>query len=534
MKNLKENIKNIVKNLSNNRGAISGNIVKGLSLAVFATVVLYGVYTSYHNSPAYNPARRALYINQGQNLSANSLEGFYLSLGNSGALPKGSGYTGNVLSGTDGFKGKNYIKNKLAQGEAEFEEARVYMESKREQAKQTQNANETDGVIKSKDGVRNAYNNRKGVTAKGFSAATKDEVAAAGKKDTDKSAKAGKNGKAGGVMQSQPQTQLNKLASGASSGSAFSGGGSSGSSSNFGGDSLSSVADSSSRALPQKDIASAPVNSDAFKMGRGGAVGGINVVSAGGALSEGTRGAKGGAGDQLRSAHAYSQRAGKSIQTVGSKSLEKAAQEADNAFDGGGVIESGATINGDNVVDPGNADFNFDPGGGVLDSLKDIGDSEEDSATEQRRLQGYVTYHMIYAAIAALSAAIAIAALKDSDNIYAWIGIAFLASMATYSIWGMDYDGDGMGIVDTLKRLDELRSMHNQNPTKGWYYLLLGALEGVVGAAAVWGEEIAGWAEEKLGGLWEFLSKSMTAGQVAKGVKQIGGKVIEKIADSDK
>ena len=516
---------NIIKNnISNNRGSVSGNIVKGLSVGVFAAIIGYSIYVSYNNSPAYNPARRGIYTGEGQNLSANSLEGFMLTFDDSNHLPDGAVNGSGVIHTGSGFVSANSVRKQFSKEEADFEAAREYMASQKEakarqaaQAKQA--ANNT--ALNSKDSVRNSYS-RTGA----FS-----ESEAAEGQSSKKTAKATKAKSEKGTTQ-KDQTQLNKLASsGASSVGSSSGGGSKsgGSSSSNSGNLYARASDTGSKALPQNNIANsqAQANAKAFQFGRGGAMGGVNVARNGGGSGSDDGGKRGGGNvkAELSSANMYSTRAGKTLQATGAKDLAQAKQEADNAFDGGGII-GGATINGDKVVDPGAGDFDLNPGGDVLRGIQDTEDELEDLASERRRLTQYVVYHLIYAAIAALSAAIAIAALSKEPNFWTEAACVAIAGIAAYSIWFKDYDGDGMSIHQTLNRL------HTLDSDIQWLaYPVMTLLTGVVGASMIYGEKIANWAEEHIAGLWNILVPTATIKQVTGALRGVANFAINKIDD---
>ena len=527
MKNIIDIIKHITNNISNNRGAASGNVVKGLSVGVFAVIILYGVYSAYNNSPAYNPARRNAFFGEGQNLSANALEGFSLNSDTGSiSLQNGSAsYGSGVIPTANGFESSKAVKRKFSKEQADFEAARAYMEEQKTAA-QSRAGQADNSALNSKKDVRRSFNGIGGVGD------------AAGAQEGGKYAKAAKATAQRDSAQAG-ETQLNRLASSGGSSGAFSGGSGGGSrggsSSGSSGNLYASAKDSGSKTLPQNNIPGKDqTKASAFQHGRGGAMGGFNVAAGGGGSEGGgKRGGGGNAGAQLKMADRYSRNASKSLESAGGKNLETAAQSAENAFDGGGII-SGSSINGDNVVDPGPVGLDFDPGGGVRDGLKDVEEDTTDLAKEKKRLQQYVILHMIFAAIAALSAAIAIAAIrKTANNIASWAGIAVIASMAMYSVWGMDYDGDGMLIPETLERLDTLRHASHQDSVQGWYYIIMGTLSFAVLAAIAWGDKIANWAEENLGSMWQYTSQSASANQIQSSLSNIANTAIDGVTRDD-
>ncbi len=461
-----KNIINIIKNnISNNRGSVSGNIVKGLSVGVFAAIIGYSVYTSYSNSPAYNPARRGIYTGEGQNLSANSLEGFMLTFDDSNHLPDGTVNGSGVVHNGSGFVSANSVRKQFSKEEADFEAAREYMASQKEakarqaaQAKQAAN----NSALDSKDIVRNSCN-RTG-------AFSEDETAEG--QSSKKSDKATKTKAKKGTTQKE-QTQLNRLASsGGSSVGSSSGGGSKsgGSSSSSSGNLYASASDTGSRALPQNNIANAQAKADTFKTGRGGAMGGMNVAAGGSSGSD--NGGKRGGGDakaQLMGANMYSTRAGKTLQTPGAKNLAQAKQEADNAFDGGGTI-GGATINGENVVDPDSMDLaGYDRG--LSSAIQDVEDEWETDAEKKKRLLNNILLHMAFAALATAVAVVAIINILRTKAWYTYAAAAAITAATLYAILAMDYDGDGWGIMRTLDEYDTLRHADHQDSVQGWFYM---------------------------------------------------------------
>ena len=145
------------------------------------------------------------------------------------------------------------------------------------------------------------------------------------------------------------KTALNKLAA-SSSGSSFKGG-NTGGSANLGGAAElgKSSKDSGTRALPQQDVVAGEedtASSKAFKMGRGGAMGGFNVARANGGSSGGARGDKGGHGaaEDLSNVAAYTSRSLESKTTAGTKNLSMAGFDGSGEFIGT-TIDSGASIN---------------------------------------------------------------------------------------------------------------------------------------------------------------------------------------------
>lgn len=459
-----KNIINIIKNnISNDRGVVSGNIVKGLSVGVFAAIIIYGVYTSYNNSPAYNPARRGIFT--GQNLSANALEGFTLNLDNSNSAQNSAAYNSGVIPTGDGFARANSVRNQFSKEEADFESAREYMASQKEaKAAQAQQAGNS-ASLNGKDSIRSSFNTVNG--------------SAESIQDAQRNAKAKRIAANQGSVQSA-QTQLNRLASSGSSFRGANGGSSSGgsSSSSSGGNLYASASDTASKVLPQNNIANAQAKADAFKTGRGGTMGGMNV-SVGGVSGSDNGGKRGGEGDakaQLMGANMYSTRAGKTLQTPGAKNLAQAKQESDNAFDGGGVT-GGATIDGENVVDPGSTSL----GGYDRDlgsSIKDIQQEWETDAEKKKRLFNNILLHMAFAAVATAFAVFAIINILRTKAWYTYAAAAAITLATLYAILGMDYDGDGWGIIRTLEEYDTLRHADGQNSVQGWFYMGMLAIFG--------------------------------------------------------
>jgi len=452
-----KNIINIIKNsISNNNGKVPANVVRGFSVGIFAAIILYGVYTSYNNSPAYNPARRGIFTGE-QNLSANSLEGFNLNLEGSNAAQNNAAYGSGVISTGDGFERAGSVRNRFSKEQADFEAARAYMSAQQIAAQQ---ANQANPMLKSKDGVRNTFN------------AVSSGVNGAEGEQAGKSAKGNRTSGQRNNAQTG-QTQLNRLAGGNSAGSSYGGAGGSsinGGSSVNGGNLYARANDSATKTLPTNNVEQGQAKADTFRNGRGGAIGGVNVSRGGSATEGGTKGGRGGnAKDQLMSANMYSRNAGKSLQTPGGKNLETAAQNADNAFDGGGLI-AGSTIDGDNVVAPDSVGLNNFTGGLDL-NLDKIQTDWETDAEKKKRLFNNILLHMGFAAVATALAVVAIINILRTKAWYTYAIAGAITLSALYAIWFADYDGDGLRIIETLDTYDSLRHADGQNSVQGWFYL---------------------------------------------------------------
>lgn len=504
-------MKNIILN---NKGAVSPNTFRGLSIAVFAVVILGSVYLAYNNSPAYNPERRALFTAEDQNLSVNSFDTDGIALQTSDVLPEGTpmGY---------GQSGKDYagnsVQGRIRQNEAEFENARAYLEAQKAGANAAQS-----GAVSGKGATNSAANGKATnpmLTPQGGAINSFDK-SVNGADDTAAyvasaigGANGGQDGQEGGkAAKAKPQnaadkasrTVINKLASSGGS-SAASAGGSAGAGGGFGGGAVASGnsrggQDSSAQALPSANVAGT-ANGSAFKAGRGGTMGGYNVVRGGGAEVEGKRGGEGSTKGDLNRAHFYSNRAKQSLYSAGGKNMASAASDAGAAFDGSRGDEGGARIEGDNVASPDPRSLGSHKQ--LRGAFRGITDSTQSDSSLQEELIDSGTIHLMGAVPIALAAMICICGLKKaalSGGPYAWlyyVAIAAVAFAALYALWGADYDGNGHSILTDMsdlyavnKRLGNSKWIQVDSYSFWLPWVILPTLTAGIFAAAIWGQKI--------------------------------------------
>ncbi len=556
---MRKSIIRILSSILNNSGKMSPNVVAGLSVGVFASVIGYGVYSSYNNSPAYNPAKRAIYTGETQNLSLNSFEGTNFELGNSGTLPVGKG-TG--LYSSDGtFTDSKYAQSQADSEEAKFRAARSYFDSQKsgkvvvgtngsgsgsgiggeyQPFNSTYDVSESPATFAEKGAAEYGDKQFQGIQQQASAAVTVGEKGVA---SSGKGAKGAGNTR-NSVSTSRPVTQVNKLASSNGSGSSFSGGSlgggsfaGGGSGSNYGGSSKS-VNEGQTRALPKNNNNVAKVSDGkAFQLGRGGTIGGFQAGfgGEGGEGNEKGGGAGGNTKDQLNTAYSFSTKGAATVQAGGDKSLAQGSAEAAHAFDGGASVESGATIGDGPAMDLGAHDLGLKLGTGTL-GLDKLKTDFEDYAETKSSLMWSAIKHILYAFIASLTAVLAITAIINSignagpwGKAAAYAGAVVIALAASYAIWGADYDG-GKNIYETLSAWDDMR--HNDGQGKlGWlFYTIMGVFQGCVIASIFLKEKAAKAVSTAFG---KFTPQVLTAG-AQKTVTSLTGDVTNKVMSNDK
>ena len=252
-----------------------------------------------------------------------------------------------------------------------------------------------------------------GVSEAQFQAAQDAAANAAAGGAKGKGGKGGDEGtnSAGARGRLRPATQINKLASssgGSSFGAGAGGGARGGGAASFGGGSPMGGGDNNTRALPK--TGAGDVNSQAFKLGRGGGMGGFNVGFNGSAAKSGNTKSRGAAAD-LQLAVAYSSKGRASTTETGAKSLEEAAFDGSNPEDLVSTIESGASIGkvASNLLDGNSL-------GGIPDALKDTMTDIDNTLQETAKQQGELTELQ-----------------KQINNKIGWlIGVTLVAAIALY------------------------------------------------------------------------------------------------------
>lgn len=524
-----ENIRN--KNSADKKGGVMfGNTVRGLSIGVFAVFVIYSVYSAYNNSPAYNPAKRAIFAGEGMNLSINSFENNILNFQDEDSINNFGSYSGGILPSSEGgFTSQSAIQNRMLKEQEGFDAARSYFDTQKAEAAKAASPKNT-AMIASQNGMRSSFESLGG----GVDGNGDDEVLA-NKKSRAKNR----------PNRNTTKTTINEFSgSGSMRGGMFGGSASSGSSANISGAGSSSNVgsgrsskDNGSKALPQNQV-TGKASSDSFKFGRGGSVGGYNVAAAGGAVDTGKGGRGGDAKAQLNIAYRRSGKA--TMQIAGGKNLEAGVASANAAFDGN--IVTGSTIDGENVVDAGGIGLGLDHSKGLSSGLKNLKEDWEDHATKKKRLQGAVTNHLIKAFLATLAAMVAIMSLVKTKNVYAYIGAAAITAAALYSIWAMDYDGDGMNIHKTLSELMNLRAEDGQANNSWLYYSMFTLMTG--GLALAWYGGMKEWnlfkgkfmekVQDKLISTAETNALGAASDVVGFDVSNIEGEITSKIVDEAK
>lgn len=288
-----------------------------------------------------------------------------------------------------------------------------------------------------------------------------DEAGASSAKDKNKGAK-GKN-----KIKNTPQTQLNRLA--ASSGSSAYGS-SGGSGSGFSGGSANintgAFRDSNTRALPQNNtqIAENDINVKAFRNGRGGAMGGMNVARSSGGLSDTGKGTRGnGAASDLQIATAYSGKAIASDAEARAKMLAQAAFDGSNPEEIGATIESGATIQKvANELMGGNTSNSLPNGfNNGMQQIKEELDNLQNQQEKLSQLQKDLTKRYLQLLLGTIGFFTAIAILVACNNVYTTIAAGVLTGVAALFIAAQLWGGD-WGIFDIIRKMgsDELSGVN--------------------------------------------------------------------------
>ena len=285
-----------------------------------------------------------------------------------------------------------------------------------------------------------------------------DEAGAKGANGKNKGAK-GKN-----KIKNTPQTQLNRLA--ASSGSnAY---GSSGGGSSAGGRAninTGTFRDSNTRALPNNtQIAENDINVKAFRNGRGGAMGGMNVARSSGGLSDTGKGNRGsGAASDLQLATAYSGKALASNADARAKMLAQAAFDGSNPEEIGATIESGATIQKvANELMGGNTSNSLPNGfNNGMQQIKEELDNLQNQQEKLSQLQKDLTKRYLQLLLGTIGFFTAIAILVACNNVYTTIAAGVLTGVAALFIAAQLWGGD-WGIFDIIRKMgsDELSGVN--------------------------------------------------------------------------
>ena len=300
------------------------------------------------------------------------------------------------------------------------------------------------------------------------------------------------------------ETQINKLANsgGGSSWSGISGGG------NFGGYALPMLADgdNSRKPLPGMDkVQGNNTDIDAFRMGRGGAMGGYNVSTNGMRAGEQKRDGSMNPNNQLLYANKASLGAvGKKVST-GMKAMAEDAFIQDGSTDPGSLIEDGATIEraasklADPAINPGAAGLKDVGGGGLGVNLEEKREELEKLQSDWKdKFWNMILRSLWLSVITAIMAIVAKALMKVATppwvaivGIILYILAVLLALTNIAFIWEDLFGFQGGGPADdSLIGLTRQMASDELNPVNAdlkWYYKewLSWTSGGVLGVIAV-------------------------------------------------
>lgn len=286
--------------------------------------------------------------------------------------------------------------------------------------------------------------------------ASSDEAAAEGESSAAAKARKAKQARER-ANRARRETQINKLANsgGSSSWGSFGGGAGTG---GAGAMSMGGMqGDNASRALPSADLDNG-ANSKAFKLGRGGAMGGYNVARGkGGVAADTGKGGDRSAAQSLLTAARFSSKAVQAQYDEGSKKL------AENAFDGGQLDETGNTIEDGADIAAVNAALN-DPNNnpGLPDGwIDNPGDDPmagfKEAQKEFQELEENLTNRYLEMLLMWVVSFVAIwAAVKFLPRPYNYIvgGVLTVAALvwAALIFWG---DGTTDGIFDIINKMGD-------------------------------------------------------------------------------
>ena len=399
-------MKNIIKflknTLLNNKGKMSAGVMAGLTAGTFVAVVGYSVYNAYQNTaidykmarPASYSAERNIYTDKG------SLDIQSMGVSDSNYVESGLFRNGNGVSAS---KTPQSGVNKEA---SSFDAARAYLDSQKEVQRQAAGAIPA-GAEYGRQEINSysngeAYNpfgstyeesielkgqgNYSGSRRAAYDAQGMQGSSADGKGTQGKNTKNAGNKTSANKAAAQP-TQINKLqaSSGGSSSdkSGGSAGASGGASSAISGGSTSfntaanKGGDSSARNLPQVNTVKT-ANSNSFKGGRAGSMGGFNVGVNGNEISGSGNGAKGASND-LKRASVLSTKSRMTKHSVGAKHTAEAAFDGNRSdakvteIDDNARIDTVASKFFDTLSDdPDNKDLNKNPLDNIVAKTKEL------------------------------------------------------------------------------------------------------------------------------------------------------------------
>ena len=296
-----------------------------------------------------------------------------------------------------------------------------------------------------------------------FQAAQNAAAAAAAKGVKGNAAKGGKgtNGQAAGGRGIRQGTQMNKLA--ASSGGSSFGKGGGGSSSGFDGGSASlggsTGGDNNTRALPQTDVKGGTGDSNAFKFGRAGGIGGFDTGFNGKEAKGGNSHSSGAAGD-LQLATAYSVKGAGSKQAVDQKSLAEAAFDGSNPEDIATTIPDNATIDQVSSALMGGMDIDLPDGGSIIppeveDDLKEVAKQQTELAKLQQKLSSKLLWMIGTVAVMAIALFFLVkAAYAAPAAWWFWVAAGALSLIALGTIALFMWAGED-SIVNLIKQMGD-------------------------------------------------------------------------------
>lgn len=389
-------------------------------------------------------------------------------------------YASNGVQGTNGVQGANGVYGANSQYSAGVRGAYANGDTYQPFGSTFEQG---DGVGGTRGPSSGAYANgeRQFQAVQGAAAAAagegKDEKGNTGLGDKKSKEKAGKDK----VNKTKPATQMNKLAA-STGGSSFSNRGSGtpgsaslGGSSAFNSGNTNRGSDAETRVLPQTNL---QVESNAFKFGRTGTMGGPNVGLKGGSEVKGreTKG-RGAAGD-AQLATFYSKSAVQGSRKTEQKALAEAAFDGSNIKDFTPTVDENATpkdVNRDLMA--GLQESGFDDSTISNDGKEGVRDTVE-LAGELKDLQRKLTILKVVTILAAVAFSIGIYFLRKIDP-YGKLFAAILTVIALLILVGMC-----LWMKDTVDQMaDEKFKYVNQNIDFGdqyWSVLKTGLISAVI------------------------------------------------------
>lgn len=346
--------------------------------------------------------------------------------------------------------------------------------------------------------------------------ASSDEAAAEGESSAAAKARKAKQARER-ANRARRETQINKLANsgGSSSWGSFGGGAGTG---GAGAMSMGGIGgDNASRALPSADAGLDNINAKAFKLGRGGAMGGYNVARGGGAAADNGKGGDRSAIQSALTAARFSQKGVASNVTEGAKSRADAAFDGSEA-DTGSTIDAGATIGAVNSAlrDPGTNPTI--PRGFDLGDFDDGITEKTEKITQLQKDLKNIYKELIFGALAFAVGIWALCQIARGAGPYAWIFWVAAALVCTagiiYTLSKLGVFGNSWSLLEKIKAMqsDDLAPVNEKLGFTGMRtcaWMTFGVLQLVMGLAFT-----------NIGG----------GGKVGTWLKSLGGKISTKLS----